>query len=398
MANRTFDDQVNDLLTQLNTPLTLPGHLIVKPLACDTPEQQLVRNAAIVEAHTQINVPRQVVKDTAYYSQTASKSSSEIVGKAESNDSSSTYFENSQQARVFSQWLAQQGAPPASYDPTMPTSDSERKELIAQLTAAFMSIKVDDDSTTFDGSVMDSQSKQISFANHKYDMRMVEARSWEILELMEEKKLTPQSLIVGYGYENKKDDKERTTYEMSFQELFDGVVLLLRSWKAQAERLLEAPFLRQVVQDPPFRLERGAASHKSIEGRKSTNKRLRQDSAQLKAEVNDTGTALAKTGSQNLISGELEENDIPEMVPPPVKLRKVKTPAKSKTSMPAIASVALMEKRPRDSTTTCAATSATPRTLARASTYQMPSSPDDLQRHSTQTAITSSPHMVRAPA
>lgn len=334
MANGSFDDQVQALLNQLDVPLALPGHLIVQPLHCNTAEEQATRNAAVVQANALIEVPRHAVRDSPYYRCTTFKGAADIVGKPVSANSSSTYFENAQQAKAYTEYLATQGAPEAPYDPTLPTSDAERRELVAQLVAAFMSVlegssseKKDD----FDGTCKDSDHKKKEFGAKKYDMRMVEARCWEIVLLVEEKSTTPQSLTKPYGYENLREEKQKTAGDKNFRELFDGVLLLIRSWKAQAERLLDAPFIRHVVDDPTYRLRKGTRSKKCIDGRQKTNIRLKEDSVKLKNISRKVVSEQADTGDLIQVDNDLDEYDIEEIVGSPPKRPRFSTNTRNPT-------------------------------------------------------------------
>ena len=231
--------QINALIADQST--TDSAHIVNNAHVGLDQQAQKLRDSAVVEAqlHLSTILGEDDGKSSFARQATFSKARHVISGIVKSSQIT-TCFENGTQSRQYLQSLNTYDAEREGRDDTIPTHPEHNRALVGILVQAFKSTAVAKD-----------KSKYLeTFTDKKYDNRLVEARCWQILEFCIERSKR-QALLRLWGGDKTKSEGTHVR-DMKFADRFDGIVKILSTWKKSCDRVYQAPFIPQLVDNPDW--------------------------------------------------------------------------------------------------------------------------------------------------
>jgi len=233
------NQQINALVVDRST--TNSGHIVNNAHIVLDQQAQKLRDSAVVEAQLHLStILGADVSKSSFERQATFPKARHVIGSIVKSSQITTCFENGTQSRQYLQSLNTYDAERESNDGTIPTHPEQKRALVGVLVQAFRSTAVAKD-----------KSKYIeAFADKNYDNRLVEARCWQILEFSIERSKR-QALLRLWGGDKTKSEGTHAR-DMKFADRFDGIVKVLSTWKKSCDRVYQAPFIPQLVDNPDW--------------------------------------------------------------------------------------------------------------------------------------------------
>ncbi|KAK5955668.1 hypothetical protein OHC33_003309 [Knufia fluminis] len=220
------------------------GHIVNNAHARSNQQAQRSRDNAIVEAQVHLSTTLgEDVGRSSFGNQATFLKARHIIGGNVKSSQITTCFENGTQSRQYLQCLNTYDALRERNDDTIPTDPEHKRALVGVLVQAFRST----------ANAKDKPKYLESFARNRYDNRLVEARCWQILEFCTERSKR-QALLRLWGGDKTKSEGPQVR-DTKFADRFDSIVNLLATWKKSCDRIYQAPFLPQLVDNPDWTMK-----------------------------------------------------------------------------------------------------------------------------------------------
>ena len=220
------------------------GHIVNNAHADLSQQAQTERDSAVVEAQLHLSTMLgEALGHSSFEQQATFPKARQIVGGSMKSSQIITCFENGMQSRHYLQCLNPHDANREVTDGTIPTDPEHKRALVGIFVQAFRSTS----------NAQDKPKYLETFNKNKYDNRLVEARCWQILEFCIERSKR-QALLRLWGGDKTKSEGSNIR-DMKFADRYDSIVDLLATWKKSCDRVYQAPFLPQLVDNPDWTMK-----------------------------------------------------------------------------------------------------------------------------------------------